>query len=212
MRTKYYILAMLFLLSCSSTKVTDSWINKEYISYKPKKILIVGLTDNLTARKIFEEKLAKELKDRRINAVQSFDELEIAFTSVKQTEDNIQNEINKLTKIGFDAILISAVKGVNEKTVYSADVFRRDYYWRRFGRYYYLYQDVYFDPGYYEKYNIYNIEATLYDLNEDNDKSLVWVASFDIVDPTKIEKSVNDYVKAIIASLEKEAFIPRVLR
>ena len=90
---------------------------------------------------------------------------------------------------------------------YSGDAYRTNYYWRRFGRYYYLYQDVYFDRGYYEKYNVYHIEASLYNLKENNDKSLVWVASYDIVDPNTINTTINDYVNAIIKSLEKENII-----
>ena len=70
------------------------------------------------------------------------------FTSLKQTEADIEKEVGKIYNTGFDAILISAVKGVDEKTTYTGDRYRTDYYWRRFGRYYYLYQDVYFDRGY----------------------------------------------------------------
>lgn len=70
-----------------------------------------------------------------------------------------------------------------------------------------MYQDIYIDPTYYERYNIYNIEATLYDLKEDNVKSLVWVASYDIVDPKAINATVKDYVKRIIKSLEDETII-----
>ncbi len=185
----------------------DSWVNKDYSGYIPKKVLVVGLTDNLTARKIFEEQLVLELKKKDIKAVESSDVFKTEFTSVWQTEDNIQNEVERLTDNGFDAILISAVKGVKEKVAYSSDIYRRDYYWRRFKPYYYMYQDIYIDPEYYERYNIYNIEATLYDLNEDNVKSLVWVASYDIVDPKAINATVKDYVKSIIKSLEDETII-----
>lgn len=198
---------MSLLLSCSSVKTIDSWVNKDYSGYSPKKVLVVGLTDNLTARKVFEEQLVLELKKRGIHAVESFDVFKTEFTSVRQTEDNIQNEVERLVDNGFDAILISAVKGVKEQVAYSSDIYVRDYYWRHFRPYYYMYQDIYVDPTYYERYNIYNIEATLYDLNKDDVKSLVWVASYDIVDPKTINATVKDYVKSIIKSLENEAII-----
>ena len=70
-----------------------------------------------------------------------------------------------------------------------------------------MYQDVYFIEGYYNNYNVYNIEATLYDIKVDDDKSLVWVAAFNIIDPESINTSVNDYVKEIIKSLQAESFI-----
>ena len=200
------------LLDCSSVRTIDSWVNKDYTGNSPKKVLVVGLTDNLTARMVFEEQLVLALRERGIYALESFNVFKTEFTSVRQTEDNIQNEVERLTENGFDAILISVVKGVKEKIAYSSDIYRREYYWRRFRPYYYMYQDIYFDPRYYEKYNIYNIESTLYDLKEDNIKSLVCVASYDIVDPKAIGTTVKDYIKSIVKSLEKEAIISSNLK
>ena len=107
----------------------------------------------------------------------------------------------------FDAILISAVKGVDDKEVYTGDNYRTNYSWRRFGHYYYRYQDVYWKEGYYNQYKVYHIETSLYNLKEDNDKSLVWVGSYNIVDPQQISSTVNDYISAIMKSLEKEQII-----
>lgn len=201
------VLTVLFLVSCSSTKIVDTWTNQEHLNYKPKKVLIVGVTENLTARKLFESKLKDEFTARGINAVESYNVFKPTFTNAKQTEEEIDEEVKRVSDNGFDSVLISAVKGVDEKVTYSGDAYRTNYYWRRFGRYYYLYQAVYFDRGYYEKYNVYHIEASLYNLKENNDKSLVWVASYDIVDPNTINTTINDYVNAIIKSLEKENII-----
>ncbi|MEM5565470.1 hypothetical protein WNY78_10160 [Psychroserpens sp. AS72] len=207
MKSLIYIFALSLLVSCSTTRVADSWVNNDYKNYQPKKILIIGLTDNLSGRTLFEEQLKKELSNRGIEAVESYKVFKPTFTSSKQTEKEINEEIKRLSKDGFDAVLISAVKGVDEKVSYSGDDFRPYYYWRRFGRYYYLTQDVYYVKGYYNSYKIYHIEATLYNLKEDNDKSLVWVASYDIVDPQQINKTVDNYVTAIIKSLEKHQIV-----
>lgn len=210
MRRFWGVLITLLLLNCSTTRLVDSWVNKEYVAYKPHKVLVVGVTDNLIARKMFEEKLVSELKIRNIDAIESYEVFETTFLNERQTEENIQKEVDRISKNGFDAVLISVVKGVDEKTVYTSDIFGTNYYWGRFGHYYYVYQDVFFEPGYYEKYKIYNIETTLYNLKENNDKSLVWIASFNMVDPKTIDKSVKDYVRGIITSLEKEAIIPSI--
>lgn len=207
MKSFYYIVALMLLTSCSTARMTDTWVNKEYTNYQPKKVLIVGLTDNLVARKMFEEQLKTEFINRGIDAVESYDVFKPTFTSLKQTEEDIEKEVKRISNEGFDAILISAVKGIDEKVSYSGDTYRRDYYWRRFGRYYYLVQDVYLVEGYYNEYEIYHIEASLYNLKENNDKSLVWVASYDIVDPKRINTTVTNYVTAIIKSLEEKRLI-----
>ncbi|WNH07752.1 hypothetical protein [Thalassobellus suaedae] len=208
MRAIMYVMVILILASCSSARMTDTWVNKALIISHPKKVLVVGLTENLTARKIFEEQLKTELNKRGIEAVESYDVFESTFTSLKQTEKDIQNEIKKLTQDGFDTILISVVKGVDEKESYSGNRYMMDYYWRGFGWYYFLYQDAYFIDGYYDRYKVYHIESSLYNLKANNEKSLVWVASYNLVDPRQINSSVSNYVKAIIKSLEKEQIIP----
>jgi hypothetical protein len=198
---------MVLFVSCSSARVTDSWLNDTYKDYQPKKVLIIGLTDNLSARTQFEEQLKTELINRGTEAVESYTVFKPTFTSLKQTEEDIEEEIKRLSKEGFDAVLISVVKGVDKRVSYSGDNFRAYYYWRRFGRYYYLAQDVYLTEGYYNDYKIYHLEASLYNLKENNDKSLVWVSSYDVVDPRQINKTVSNYVKAIIKSLEENQVI-----
>ena len=208
----YLIIAVVFY-NCSSVKMTDSWRSRDFSDYKPQNVLIIGITENLTARKKFEEQLRIELQNRGIAATESYEVFEPTFTSLKQTEEDIQKEMERITEAGFDAVLISAVKGVDEKISYSGGPYFRGYYWGPWGphyywgRYYYFYQDVYFMDGYYNEYNVYHIEATLYNLKNQTDTSLVWVASYNIVNPESINNTVNDYVKAIIKSLEQEGFI-----
>lgn len=209
MKTIIYLMAVFVLVSCSSARMTDTWVNKEIDMSHPKKVLVVGLTDNLTARKIFEEQLKTQLNSRGIEAVESYNVFESTFTSIKQSEEDIQDEMDKLINDGFDAILISVVKGVDEKESYHGDRYMTDYYWRGFGRYYFLHQDVYLVEGYYDKYKIYHIESSLYNLKANNKKSLVWVASYNLVDPRQINSAVSNYVKAIMKSLEKEHIIPK---
>lgn len=209
MKPFLYFMAIVMLSSCSSARMIDVWVNKEYTNPQFKKVLIVGLTDNLVARKMFEEQLKAEFITRGIVAEESYNIFENKFTSSSQTEADIEKEVNRISNKGFDVILVSAVKGIDEKISYSGNNYRRDYYWRQFGRYYYLYQDIYFIEGYYTKYKVYHVEASLYNLKEDNDKSLIWVASYDIVDPKKISSTVANYVNAIMKSLEKEGIITK---
>lgn len=211
MKNLMYVLGIILLGSgCSSSRMIDSWRNSNYAEFQPSKVLIVGVTDNLTARRTFETQLQAAFRDRNINAVESYNVFAPSFTNTKQSEETIEKEVSKLADEGFDAVLISAVKGVDEKTSYTGDWYIRNYYWPRFGRYYYFYQDVYFDRGYYEKYKVYTIESTLYNLKDTNKKSLVWVASYNLVDPSSINASVNKYVKAIIKALEKEGIINKL--
>lgn len=205
----YTILVLSFFLSCSPAVLQGSWKSEDYTNYKIKNILIVGVTQNTTARMKYEEQLKREFNKRGVNASQSALIFEDSFKSSKQTEEDIENQVNKLANKGFETILISAVKGVDEKETYSGDIPRTYFGVWRFGRRYYLYQDIYFEPGYYMNYKVYHIETSIYNIKPDAKKSLVWVGSYDLVNPSDIDQSVTKYVNAVIRSLQEENMIPK---
>ncbi len=204
-------LGMLFLVACSSTQFVDSWKNKEITSFEPKKVLVIGITENLTARKLFEEKLKNAFILRNIYATESMTVLDNGFTTAKKSEAEIDTMIKKVANEGFDTVVITSVKGVEEKVDYSTYYYPAiGYRWSRFGRYYYWYQDIYYTPRYYDYYKIYNVETVIYNINEDDTKSLVWVGAMNLVDPQKINTAVNDYVESIVKQLEKENLIKAI--
>jgi len=207
MKKVAFIFGFLIIASCSSTRFVDSWKNTEITSFQPEKLLVVGITNNLTARKIFEQDLKREFNNRNINAFESANIIDKAFTDSKKNEDEIDSMIKKLSGDGFDAVVITAVKGVEDKETYTSGYYTIGYHWSRFGRYYYRFQDVYYTPSYYEDYKVYTVETSIYNINEDEDKSLVWVGAFNIVNPQKITTTVKDYVAKIIEQLEKEGLI-----
>lgn len=207
MKKLVLIIGFLIMSSCSSTRYIDSWKNTEIDTFQPEKLLVVGMTDNFTARKIFEQDLKREFKKRNINAFESANVIDKAFTDSKKSMEEINSMIKNLSEDRFDAIIITAVKGVEDKETYTRGYYTVDYHWRRFGRYYFRFQDVYYTPGYYNNYKVYTVESTIYNINEDEDKSLVWVGAFKIVNPQKISTTVKDYVAKIIEQLEKEGLI-----
>ncbi len=205
---KILLISLAILLSsCGSMRVVDSWKNSEVLFFKPQKLLIVGVTDNLTARKIFESKLKTEFENRNINAVESAEVFDATFTDSQQTESKIQEMIDGLSEKGFDAVIISVVKGVDDKRNYTQGYYTVGYNWTRFGRYYYRNQDIYYTPGYYSAYSVYHVETSLYNINEKSDKSLLWVGAIDLYNPESISRTVNEYVSVVMKQLEKENVI-----
>ncbi|WP_299215325.1 hypothetical protein [uncultured Aquimarina sp.] len=210
MRKSIFIVLVLLLSACSSVHVVDSWKNEEVLFFKPQKLMVLGVTQNLTARKIFEENLKKEFMKRNINAYVSTETFDTSFTDSQKTEAEIDTMVKGLSDEGFDAVIISVVKGVDEKRNYSSGYYTVGYRWTRFGRYYYRFQDIYYDPGYYNEYKVYHVETSIYNINLDDNKSLVWVGALDIVDPQSITTTVNEYVSAIIARLERDRIITKL--
>jgi hypothetical protein len=185
----------------------DSWKNKEITSFQPQKLLVIGMTENLTARKIFEERLKGQFIKHGIHAYESSVAIDQSFTTSKRSEEEIEAMKEKLLQEGFDAVAITAIVGVDDKREYSSGYYTFGYNWYRFGRYYYRFQNVYYTPDYYSDYKVYHVETSIYNIGEDEDKSLVWVGAFDITDPVNITSTVDDYVVRIITQLEREQLI-----
>ena len=208
---KGVVLVFIFLItSCSSIKLISSWKNPEYgLLFKPKKILVVGVTPNYDARSAFEFQLINELNDRNITALQSAVVFETSFQDSQQTEQEIELQVDKLLSKEYDTILVSMVKGVDDNESYGSDSSKTDYHLRRFIFYYLAYQEAYFNQDYYSRYKVFNIETSIYNLKNETDKSLVWRGSFDLVDPNNNKKAMDLYIKKLIKTLEKEKIIPK---
>ena len=203
------ILITLILANCSSARLTESWRNPEYNTFSPKNILVIGVTSDFEARTAFEFKLINELNARNVNALQSAVVFETSFQDSKQTEAEIEKQVDILLSKGYDTILVSLVKGVDDNQSYSSNSPKTDYHLRRFVPYYLLYQEAYFKQNYYKNYKVFHIETSMYNLKKDLEKTLVWSGNYDLVDLNDVTKIINNYTKAVIKSLEKEKLIPR---
>lgn len=206
-----FLLGFLILTACSSTRFVDSWKNREITKFDPEKVLIIGMTDNLTARKIFEEELKIAFTKRNINAYESSIMFDNTFSNSEKSEEEIDAMKDELIAKGFDAVVVTAVIGVDDKREYQPGTYYpMGYSWYRFGRYYFRYQRMYYDPGYYNDYRVYHVETSIYNIKEDSNKSMIWVGAFDIVDPSNISATVRDYVEQIVRHLEKEGLVDKV--
>lgn len=206
----YFIFIVLILVGCSSTKLTESSKNSSYTNYQPKKVLVLGVTSNDEARDIFERGIKYALNKRNIQACEGSNVLNPEFTNLKQAETAVEKEVGKLAELGFDAILIAAVKGYEEKIPFKGNIFSNENNLQGFENYYFLNQDIYQDTGYYDKYKVFHIETSLYNIKSKNEKSLVWIAFYDVVNPQKIKTTIKQCNSAILKALEKDDIIPSI--
>ncbi|MGH1386744.1 hypothetical protein [Kordia sp.] len=206
----FSILCILLLIpSCSSIKKSESWRNPAFTDFNPKNVLVVGVTPDFEARSNFEFVLARELNARNINAIQSTVVFEKLFQDATQTEAEIETQINQLLTVGYDTVLVSAVKGMQENESRSGASPKFDYNLQRFLGGYLASRDDYFNQDDYKKYKVFYVETSIYNLKEGEDKSLVWSSSYTIIDPTNIAEATDDYVKMIVKSMEKEQLISK---
>ena len=210
MKKLCYFFLFSLLIGCSSTRLVSSWKNSDTLDFKTDKILVVGMTQNLNARSLFEEKLRSQLFLRDINAIKSLEVFTPGFTHSRKTEEDIIESVKVLKQKGFDAILVTAVKGAEIKKVRHKEYYDVNYRFNSYRNYYFMHQDIYYQPGYYEEYKVYHVESSLYSITSDAERTLVWTGSIDIIDPSKVHNTVIDFVDRIIKSLEKEQLIKKL--
>ncbi len=203
----YLLLVVGLLFGCTSSELVENWKNPDIDTFEAQKVLVIGITPDDANRKIFERKLASELKKNGVNSVRSMDFFEKNFTTSPKTEDELMALEENLIKEGFDAILLSKVLGVEDKVTVVKAYRNLDKTFKSFRDDYYENQEIYHDEEYYEEYQIFHAESSLYCICPDKERELIWKGSIDITEPENTKKAISDYVKVLIWALKGQQLL-----
>ena len=201
------IVLSFLLIGCSSVEIVENWKNPDIEVFETNKVLIVGITSNEKAKRQFEEQLKQEYQARGIDAYTSLEVFQPDFTTKKQSEESISQLESKLIANNFDAILLTKVIGVEDKIAYKNNYGDYDETHRRFKEDFLMYQDIFYNPDYYNEYKVYHTESSLYCLCPTKDRELIWKGYIDITDPQNINETVTDYVKLVTIVLEEQGLL-----
>ncbi|WP_155995178.1 hypothetical protein [Tenacibaculum ovolyticum] len=207
-----YILLLISVVifnNCTTTQLVQQWKNPEIDTLTISKVLIIGMTPNIEVRDQFEKLLKKEFELRGVDAVVSLDIFEPDFTTEKKTKKELKVIENILTANFFDAVLFTKVVGIEDKEVFLEEYKEKKYLDVKFKEDYYNHQDILEDSRYYKKYKIYNAESSLYCICPTKDRELIWKGYIDVVNPTSLKETVNDYVSLLILVLEKQNLLKK---
>ena len=211
MRRYLFLIMMFFFINCTTTQLTDSWKSPNVESYTADKVLVVGMTQDTVARLKFEQHVKNELELRGINAVMSIEIFDPSLRKEKMTKEELKEFEKKLTDDGFDTVLFSKVIGVEDKIAYKESYYKLQKTNRRFKDDYLKYQDIYYNPEYYNEYKVYHAETSLYCICPTKDSELIWKGYIDIINPESIQETVYDYVNLMLLVLEDEKLINQKL-
>jgi len=199
-------LFLLFLNSCTPTKLIDAWKDKSYTGGTLKSVMVLGVANNPRNRKMFEEVFSKQFKGHGVEAVTSFEAIP---KDVKLDKENIKShkEIIKAAAIkrGVEAILVTHLVAVEEKEVYHPPTYElAPQYYHGFDDYYPVIFDNVYTPGYYSQHKYISLESNLYDINTEK---LIWSASSKTTDPESVNEIIESLCKEVMKSLRKNGLI-----
>jgi len=205
---KPLILSMLFLLlfNCS-TELVDSWKNPEIETYQPTKVFVIGMASNVEARQGFENQLKSAFQWCGAEATASLDFFGSSVMTDKMSEAQLDTLESKLLDDGFDTVLITKVIGVDNKIRYKQNYDGFDSTYKKFKEEYLMYQDIYYNPDYYEEYKLYHTETSMYCICPTKERELIWKGYIDVTDPQNVQDIINEYVNLVIIALEEEQLL-----
>ena len=160
------------------------------------KSLVVALVKDESSRRVIEDELVKRLS---ASAVASYKV--IPSELVKTASEEALNE--QIKSGGFTHILVMRLADVEKETSYVPGSTNMGYY-GGYGRYYGYGAGFYSSPGYYQTDKNYFIETTIYSINPDK---LLWTGTTKTVNPSKINKAVNEIADVITAQMKKDGFL-----
>ena len=183
------------LVSCGpSTKIEKSW-QEPGASVTPSatnKVLAIALVKDETSRRVIEDQLVKRLNN---NGVAS-------YTIAANATEEVLNQ--KITEGKFTHVLLMRLADVEKETSYVPGTTTSFY--GGYGRYYGYGAGMYSSPGYYTTDKNYFVETTVYTVNPDK---LVWTGTTKTVNPSKLNKAVNDIADVVTEKMTKDGFLKK---
>lgn len=202
-----YLTILFLCLGCSDSELIDNWKNPEIETFQAQKVLVLAMSNDVKNRKIFEERLVKELQSEGVNAVVSGAFFGQHFTSRPQTEEELATQESQMLSEGYDAILLSKVLGAEDKVtlVQSYRNFNRTF--EKFGDDYYSNQGLYTQNDQIESYKVYHAQSILYCICPDEERQVIWRASIDVTQMDSDKKAIKDYIKMLLWALKEQELL-----
>ncbi len=194
-----FIIFLFFLAACASTKLTGVYKDRNYAGGYLKSVMIVGVSDNLKNRRLFEDSFAEQFKKTGIEA---FSGVVVVQEGKKLNKETIKGAAEDL---GAETVMVTHLVGIEEKEIYvppSYDVMPSHH--DHLGTYYYSVHQYANTPAYYIDHKYVRLESNLY---ETKTEKLIWSASSETLDPKSVNELIETLCKKVMKSLKDNNLI-----
>lgn len=195
------VLAAVMAWGCDSTKLAFSWKSPTPIE-KFRKVLVLGLGENPSLRRDYEDQMAERISARGIEAIPGY--------ALMPRKDEITLELLKalVREQKIDGVIVTRLIKVDKNVTYTPGmryVTPAGYYRSFYGYYGVVYREVY-APGYLQEEKIVQLETNLY-TTKPPDGELVWTGVTKSFNPGSAPKAIRSLVTLIAGELTKEGIL-----
>lgn len=192
------IVAALGIASCgSSTQLVNQWSNPAYTSPSFKKVMVIGVTQQATMRRTFEDEFTAQLKTAGVNAVPSY---------LYMSQDGPAGEAalkQALKEAAADAVIITRLVRVQQKTEIAPGYYAPDPAMAVHPLYTTAWNGYYEPPIVYRS-EIYTCETSLYDTRKNQ---LIWKGTAQTEARGNLGQEIKDYASIMITALQDKKLI-----
>ena len=194
-------LALLAGIACAAkTTLSNVWMSDSYASGVMQRILVIGVAENETARRSFEDAFSAALAAQNVDAVPSY---QILPGDQRLSRASIEGAI---AGRGFQGVLVTRLLGVDEQTTYvpPKTYVRPGYYGGGMYGYYGTSWDIVHQPGYTVTKTTVRLETHLYDAPT---AELVWAAHSETFDPSSTQDVIDSVTKKLSSRLAEDGML-----
>jgi hypothetical protein len=187
----------------ASTKLIASWNNPKFNSQQFKRILVIGMSNNLETRADFEDALASKMTRPGLKAIPG-NNLLLRPTAGPLDLGYIREQIKEHN---IDGVVVSRLVKVDTSVTYiPGQAYFLPYYNSFYGYYGAVYPVVY-SPGYLSEEKKVRVETNLYAITAP-DGELVWTGTSDTFNPSSAHKAIGGIVQLVVREFEKQGILP----
>ena len=195
------VLAALPVANANAVKLLMSWKNPAYSGQKPRRILVIGMSENPAIRADFEDDLSSAIANDGLEVIPG-NHILFRPHSADLDPDYLKGQIRDFK---IDAVLISRLVKVDKKTTHipgHSYVVPYAYYNSFYGYYGTVYRQVY-SPDYLRVDTTVRVETNLYS-STPADGELIWTGTSDSFNPKSAQKVIDGVVKLVAKELRKQ--------
>jgi hypothetical protein len=194
-------MTVLPVANAKAVKLLISWKNPTYSGAKPRRILIIGMSQNPEIRADFEDDLSSAIANDGLEVIPG-NHILFRPESSDMDPEYLGGQIRDFK---IDAVIVSRLVKVDKKTIYipgHSYVVPYAYYRSFYGYYGTLYRQVY-SPDYLREDTTVRVETNFYAASP-TDGELIWTGTSDSFNPKSAQKVIDGVVKLIAKELKTQ--------
>lgn len=179
-----------------------TWSSSEDYDKHFKKLLIMGLVNNVNLRNDVENEVVFAARKAEILSTNG---MSLFPPELGKPFEDIERVKSRLREGGFDGIItVTLIDVQSERYIPSDTEYQPFVYYDRFRNYYYQTYELVYKQGYFTRSTRYFIETNFYELGTGK---LVWSGRSSTFEPVELEEYLPKYANALFNELRRESII-----